>query len=345
MLLLHTADVHLGARFMRMGAFGARAREAVRASFKRACDLAVKRRVDAVVIAGNLFDSADPPSADMACVGACLEALSGANVPVLVLPGTDPQHDPPDSPLWRKRFPRPHGVHLLLDEEPVVLPERGLVVHPRLAPPVRFAGCRTGRAGVVEVGVAHGDCLGLAGGAAELSKEDLEASGLDYVALGHYHRPFKVAGNAWYSGSPGFVALDQAGRGSVFLVEAGSGAPRVEKVPVSPLEALEPRELHPALLRDRDALFAAAAEGAAPDAVALIKLIGEAEEGLAEWLEGELAGSFAWVGVEDGTVPPAGPTPQSPLEGALIEAAARRGDEEADRALSYLLSLLRGHAG
>lgn len=346
MLLLHLADVHLGARFARMGDFGSRARNALREALSRACDLALERRVDAVLIAGNLFDSGDPPSADIACVRDCLGRLSSAGVPVFVLPGSDPNHDPPEAPVWRRRLPALPSLHLLLDEEPVVLPDRRLVVHPRLGRPSRFSGCRTGRAGFVEIGIAHGDCLGV-GGEPDLSKEDLEGSGLEYVALGHYHRPYKAASNAWYPGSPGFLALDEAGRGEVLLVEAeaGGASPRVERVAVGPFEVLPPREVHPGAYASRDELLGELLREAASDAVALVRLVGEAEAGLSEWLREQLAERFAFVAVEDETVASAGFEPRNPLERALVEAAARRGDERSRRALSYLLSLLRGGGG
>lgn len=342
MRLLHLADVHLGARFARMGDFGSRARNALREALVRACDLALERRVDAVLVAGNLFDSGDPPSADIVCVRDCLGKLSSAGVPVFVLPGSDPNHDPPEAPVWRKRFPELPGLYLLLEEEPVVLSERRLVVHPRLGRPARFSGCRTGRAGFVEVGIAHGDCLGLSGGP-DLSKEDLEGSGLDYVALGHYHRPYRAASNAWYPGSPGFLALDEGGRGAVLVVEAeaGGGPPSVEQVPVGTFRVLPPREVHPAEYPSRDALLKEVLRDAALDAVALVRLVGEPKEGLSEWLEEELKGRFAFVAVEDKTVTPADFKPRNPLEGALIRAAKSREDECWRRALSYLLSLLR----
>ena len=59
-------------------------------------------------------------------------------------------------------------------------------------------------------------------------------SSFDYVALGHLHRQQKVAGNAWYSGSPLAYSFDEAGREKSFLrVEVGAGA-AVTPIPIRP---------------------------------------------------------------------------------------------------------------
>ncbi len=59
--LLHTADVHLGARFPGLGDKGAVQREQVRASFKKLVSLALAEAVDIVLIAGDLFDANQQP--------------------------------------------------------------------------------------------------------------------------------------------------------------------------------------------------------------------------------------------------------------------------------------------
>ncbi|HEY5628525.1 MAG TPA: metallophosphoesterase, partial [Candidatus Limnocylindrales bacterium] len=55
--LLHTADVHLGARHTDLGDRAAALRERQFAAFRASIDLALAERVDLFLIAGDLFDS------------------------------------------------------------------------------------------------------------------------------------------------------------------------------------------------------------------------------------------------------------------------------------------------
>ncbi|TMI80892.1 MAG: hypothetical protein E6H03_07620 [Bacillati bacterium ANGP1] len=55
--LLHTSDIHLGATFKVLGERGREQHRQVRETFARVVGLAIEERVDAVLIAGDLFDS------------------------------------------------------------------------------------------------------------------------------------------------------------------------------------------------------------------------------------------------------------------------------------------------
>jgi len=55
--LLHTADVHLGARHADLGEAAAAQRERQFAAFRASIDLAIAERVDVFLVAGDLFDS------------------------------------------------------------------------------------------------------------------------------------------------------------------------------------------------------------------------------------------------------------------------------------------------
>ncbi len=59
--LLHTADVHLGAKFLGLGDKGATQREQIRASFRKLISQAITENVDIVLIAGDLFDANQQP--------------------------------------------------------------------------------------------------------------------------------------------------------------------------------------------------------------------------------------------------------------------------------------------
>ena len=55
--LIHTADVHLGARHDDLGEQAATQRERQFAAFRATVDLAIAEKVDVMLIAGDLFDS------------------------------------------------------------------------------------------------------------------------------------------------------------------------------------------------------------------------------------------------------------------------------------------------
>ena len=60
--LLHLADLHLGAKFKSLGEKSVTRREDLSEAFKRAIDFALeeKNKIDAVLFAGDTFDSHNP---------------------------------------------------------------------------------------------------------------------------------------------------------------------------------------------------------------------------------------------------------------------------------------------
>ncbi len=54
--VLHTADIHLGAKFSGLGNKGASQREQLRATFKKVISTAINEKVNIVLIAGDKAD-------------------------------------------------------------------------------------------------------------------------------------------------------------------------------------------------------------------------------------------------------------------------------------------------
>ena len=75
--IVHTADVHLGARHADMGDQASAQRERQFAAFKTTVDLAIEERVDLFLIAGDLFDSNTQPRRSVERVAAELARLAG----------------------------------------------------------------------------------------------------------------------------------------------------------------------------------------------------------------------------------------------------------------------------
>jgi exonuclease SbcD len=91
--IIHTADVHLGARHDDLGEQASAQRERQFAAFVATVDLAIAEKVDLVLIAGDLFDSNVQPRRSVERVAAQLKRLAEAKIRVVILPGTHDVYD------------------------------------------------------------------------------------------------------------------------------------------------------------------------------------------------------------------------------------------------------------
>lgn len=243
--LIHTADVHLGASFPYLGTRGKDHRRRVAESFERLVDEALARRVDLFLVAGDLFHTKAPGRSTVESAIGALRRLGEAGITVALAPGTH-DHDGPGS-IWRlapfeERIP---GIQLLAGEGVVErsLPALGLTLVARpnqsnASPESPLEGVSAvGRQGLV-VGVAHGSmALGerIGEGDFPITREDIASSGLNYLALGHWHKPTDCSQGgvtAWYSGSPEVLYPKDSGAGSALLVTIEEGETKVEPVDV-----------------------------------------------------------------------------------------------------------------
>ncbi len=257
MRLLHTADWHLGRSFHGEGLLAAHA-----AWVDWLVELAAAASVDAIVVAGDLYDRALPPVDAITLADDALARLA-AIAPVVVVSGN---HDSATRLGFASSLLSRAGLHLRTDParsgEPVVVGKLALYPIPYLEPdavravlgveerghgPVLTAAMERVRAdlarrpaGTRAVVVAHAF---VAGAQASESERDLSLggaasvpaatfAGADYVALGHLHGPQRVGENARYAGSPlAFSFSEATHRKSVALVElAGEAAPVAELV-------------------------------------------------------------------------------------------------------------------
>src|SRR5215207_4279757 len=86
--LLHTADVHLGARHADLGDRASAQRERQFAAFVATIDLAIAEGVDLLLIAGDLFDSNVQPRRSVERVAGQLRRLVDARIRTVITPGT-----------------------------------------------------------------------------------------------------------------------------------------------------------------------------------------------------------------------------------------------------------------
>jgi DNA repair exonuclease SbcCD nuclease subunit len=171
--------------------------------------------VDVLLLAGDIFDHNRVP---LEMLDRTARLLADAAVPTVILPGN---HDPltPDSVYVRGSLAETDNVWVLgvSVEQAVVFPDLDLEIwgHAHLdysdMRPLRDPRPRSTR---WQIAAAHGhyDPLpanGVFRGSWIIRPEEIAATGADYVALGHWNRPFQAAAEgavpAYYSGSPDFA--------------------------------------------------------------------------------------------------------------------------------------------
>lgn len=347
--LVHTADVHLGARHADMGEQAAAQRERQFAAFKATIDLAIAEKVDLFLIAGDLFDSNTQPKRSVDRVAAELRRLVEARIRTVIIPGTHDVHD-------RSSIYRVHDLEALAGSGPdddfvtVLRPDRpsvrltapdvevhGQVFDTKRAPhsPLRDVHVDRTKPGTAtwQVGMVHG-ALAIPGKTDRdevvVSREEIAASGLDYLALGHWHSAQQgTAGSTTYaySGAPEPVAVSQDGAGKALLVEIDEKDGR-RTVRIDPRRVgrtrFEKLDVDAASIADQPALVARLAALANPDLILDVRITGVRPDELdvaVEEVEDQLKGSFLRLRVRDVSLPAltAGALPSADtIQGAFI---------------------------
>lgn len=363
--LLHTADVHLGARHADLGDAAAAQRERQFAAFRATVDLAIAEKVDIFLIAGDLFDSNTQPKRSVERVAAELKRLVAAKIRTVVIPGTHDCYD--RSSIYRAYDLRAMSdigqdddlVTVLTPERPFVhLVACDAIVHATVFPskraphsPLRDLRAATSAGDTTatwHIGMVHGS-LAIPDRTDRdevvITKEEIAATGLDYLALGHWHSPNqgKAGTTAYaYSGAPEPVAVNQDGAGKVLLVELDEAAgQRTVKVTARPVgrTRFERLELDAAALGGQPELVTKLRAKADPDLVLEVRLAGVRPDELdvhVEEVEDQLKGSFLRLRVKDLSMPALStgtlPSPDT-IAGAFIrDVEARIAELESDPA-------------
>jgi len=361
--LLHTADVHLGARHADLGEAAATQRERQFAAFRAAVSLAIEEKVDAFLIAGDLFDSNTQPRRSVERVAAELKRLAAARIRTVILPGTHDCYD--RSSIYRSYdLPAEAGggsdddsVTVLTPDRPSVhFPACDLIVHGIVFPtkraphsPLRDLHIAPDDASSTwHVGMVHGSIAipdKTDRDEVVVTKDEIAATGLDYLALGHWHSVQKGrAGTTTYAyaGAPEPVAVNQDGAGNVLLVsledQAGRRVVTVEERRVG-LTRFEKLELDAARVGSQPELVTKLAARKDPNLVLEVRLTGVRPDELdvdTTEIEEQLKSSFLRVRIRDASMPAlsAGTLPSADtIAGAFIrDVEARIAELEADPA-------------
>ncbi|MFH8410651.1 exonuclease SbcCD subunit D [Streptomyces sp. NPDC018019] len=262
MRFLHTSDWHLGRSFHRVNLLGAQ-----RAFLDHLIATVRTERVDAVLVAGDVYDRAVPPLAAVELFDDALHRLAALGVPTVMISGN---HDSARRLGVGSGLMRQAGIHLRTDpaacDTPVVLrDEHGEVALyglPYLEPALvkeEFGARRADHAQVLgaamdrvradlaarpagtrSVVLAHAF---VTGGAPSDSERDITVGGVesvpasvfdgvDYAALGHLHGCQTITDRVRYSGSPlAYSFSEERHRKSMWLIDLdAAGTVRAERL-------------------------------------------------------------------------------------------------------------------
>lgn len=228
--ILHTADVHLGARFLGLGRKGQELRSRLLQAFDNTVNLAIREKVDLFLVAGDLFDSPDVSRTLLAQVAYRLQDLSAVGIPTCISPGT---HDPygPDSIYNAPEFSGIVGLVVFDSEEmlPAAFEELDCVVYGNAnMTPFRnrypLESLRVDEQFRWRIGITHAsfEIPDLVDDTYVVTPAQVSASGLDYLALGHLHSySDRSSGDvtAFYPGSPEMVRMQKGDTGNALIVE------------------------------------------------------------------------------------------------------------------------------
>jgi exonuclease SbcD len=266
---LHTADWHLGRHFHNVSLVDDQAHV-----LHQFLALAEDANVDAIVIAGDIYDRALPPPEAVSLLDEFLsQSVASLGIPVIMIAGN---HDSADRLSFGAKLLERSACHIVghlsNDLNPISLSDEHGPVHffglPYAEPAVVRE--RTGEKDLhshdeamrhlttlAAAAIANNDrsvllshCF-VAGGSESESERPLSVGGagnvsskcfepFSYTALGHLHRPQKASKKAHYSGSLlkySFSEIDH--RKSVNLVELGeNGAIELEQICLTPRRVL-----------------------------------------------------------------------------------------------------------
>lgn len=256
MRLLHTADWHLGRRFNHWDLLDDQA-----AFADWLVELVVAKQIDAVLVAGDVFDRAVPPQQAVELADETFARLLSAGVQVVATSGN---HDSAPRLSFGTRAMAAAGLHIrterrasaeigaaltltgrdgqtvtvlpvpyldplrMDEEEGVARTHHGVVAHVVERALADWGGDPASALVLGHAFVAGGveseseRALSVGGS----SLVDLSAfGGAGYVALGHLHRPQRIGtGEAWYSGSPLAYSFSEEHEKQVRIVELTGGA-------------------------------------------------------------------------------------------------------------------------
>ncbi len=240
---IHCSDLHIDSPFKEVSSLQPELADKLRAStfqaFENILQFALKEKVDAVLIAGDIYDSAEKSLRAQLKFHRGLDELSQAGIASFIVHGN---HDPLNS--WSASLKWPEKVTIFFGKEvghvPIVKEGRTVAriygisfpeqnVQENLALKFKLESSDEFAIGLLHTNVGgnknHGSY-------APCSVDDLCSTGMDYWALGHIHAPQILRSNdpaIVYSGNSQARHFNETGEKGCYLVTVPEqGTPNIE---------------------------------------------------------------------------------------------------------------------
>jgi DNA repair exonuclease SbcCD nuclease subunit len=240
MRFVHTADWQIGKPFRAFGDRESLLHKARLDAIDRLGQLAVTEAALHVLVAGDLYDT-DAPS--LRTLREPVERMRRfPSVQWHIIPGNHDPHRASGVWDWLRRDDLPGNIRLHLSAGPVDMAP-GAVLLP--APLTRRSETRdltdwmdtaATPEGALRIGLAHGSVQGFGSGEGEagnpIAPDRAGRAGLDYLALGDWHRTLSISSATWYAGTPEPDRFGSQERGQALLVEIASPGATPKVTPV-----------------------------------------------------------------------------------------------------------------
>ena len=267
MKLLHTGDLHIGKKIHEVSLW-----EDQEYMLQQIYDIAVEKQVDAVLLAGDIYDRSVPGTEAVELLDIFLTKFVQQKIPVVMISGN---HDSPERVSFADKILEQQGLYIAGNYEGklrrVELEDEAGVVSIVCLPfikPARVGGqnCAEAVANVLEkeaidfadgkryILLTHYFVTGEGGYIPRMSESEssVDVGGIDnvpahlfdgfsYVALGHIHKRQQVGcERIWYAGAPMKYSFSEAGsEKSVNVVQIDEkGDVKVEAVVLKPLHEM-----------------------------------------------------------------------------------------------------------
>lgn len=267
---IHCADLHLGSPFVGLQNLPERIyqeiSQAIERSFSRIVDIAIEKKVDFMIIAGDLYDGEDRNIRAQLYFRKEMERLQAADIPVFIVHGN---HDHlggswtklkwpdnvfvfPEQVEW-KQWTTANGTvcHLYGFSYPKAHVKESMISHYEKQPGADF-----------HIGILHGHDSRNSEHYqyAPFSTRELLAKGFDYWALGHIHQR-EILANDPYIIYPGNIQgrnKKETGRKGCFYVTMTEGKTAVDFIETAPIVWMKQEIESP--LRNFDDLYQSCVE-------------------------------------------------------------------------------------
>ena len=224
--IIHTGDLHLGMTFKSLGEKSKLHRRDCQDVFSNIINLCIKEKADALLIAGDLFDEPNPSKSIVSFVIDELKRLKEKNISAFIITGN---HDPynKDSLWFSYTFPSNVVIFDSNNLEPKSVGDLevyGLAYTNNTKEPLKeFEADKSDK---FRIGLIHGSTTNINEdddpeySYRPITRTQIDSSGLDYIALGHFHDLLEVKAKVkcFYCGSPEGLSFKNKSDSGVLIV-------------------------------------------------------------------------------------------------------------------------------